>query len=106
LHEQYGDKDIQTTYAWTIRTLALLGYNLTVLTATIRVWERFKAMDGDIGYFSNMEPSSKIPGAFAQSALHSIENTFVKLEDLREQLLSLIKSCERSKTDVSSQDLF
>jgi hypothetical protein len=63
-------------------------------------------MDGDISYFSNVEPSSKTSGGFAQLALHNIKNTFVKLEDRRQQLLSLEKSCERLKTDVSSQHLF
>jgi len=99
-NEKYRDADIQTTYSWTIQTLNLMGYSLTVLAATVRVWDIFKSIDGDIGYFFNNELCSKTPGGFTQSALHSIKNAFVKLEDLQEQLLSLEKYFERLKTDL------
>jgi len=69
---------------------------LCVLSATIREWNSFVSTDGDIGYFSGLDEacSSSRHSEPAQS-LRSIKQTFKKLENDRQKLISLKESLSR-----------
>lgn len=89
---------------WTQRTANLLEQLLDVLSKTIKSWEGFNSWNRDIGYFSSMEISAESdPSRLrARLSLRAINETFERLQNCQQLLLSLKHSCDNSAQAVSS----
>lgn len=95
-------KDAKEILVWTTQAIELTSQLLDTLSKTIDAWEKFKGVDGDIGYFADALASSSDPQRGISGALRGIQHTFEKLRDLRNTLSDLNKSCRNSAQTVST----
>jgi hypothetical protein len=81
----------------------LLSELIDVLSGTIDEWNTFISLNGDIGYFSDLDefPRSTNPHDFRELnypgwSLRNIKQTFEKLKTHRQRLESLTESLSRN----------
>jgi hypothetical protein len=103
---------MKISFHWTRQRIDLLAKLLRVLSGTIREWNTFISLDGGLGYFSDLEkpPSNSLeiphPDHAGQS-LRSIKQTFDKLENKKQRLISfqekLSSGLEMVRWSITSQ---
>jgi hypothetical protein len=99
---------MNTSFDWTRRRRDLLNKLIIVLSGTVREWNTFISSDGDVGYFSDLDewPTNSRelhqPGHAGQS-LRSIKQSFGRLEEDLQRLISLKESLSSDFTTVRSR---
>ena len=92
-------------FEWTLKIIGLMESLIETLSTTIRAWERFSALGGDIAYFSQHHTSSK--RAFhTRLLLTAIKSKFEQLEELKQTMLMLQRRCKHTADQVSRFILF
>lgn len=81
----------------TLQTMQLLRQLRDTLSATLRAYNRFTKLNGDMCYFSDISDCSSVQ--------NSIVESFEKLTDLLSRLCSLDDSCKRFATHVCGRVL-
>jgi hypothetical protein len=94
------NEDVMETFKWTNRTLELLNKLLEHIACTNDVWLRFSAADGDINYFSSLEPVPSKTGEHMLGSLLEIREIFDELGSLERKLGFLVQRCEMYKNSA------
>jgi hypothetical protein len=96
-------EQVKKSYDWTLRTTELLSLLMGVLSETVKAWDRFNCLDGDIGYFSDIDASPNVsnPGR----SLRAIKEAFEKLRDHQHKLQRLKECCDGFAQAVSYNPL-
>ena len=94
---------MQKAFDWTFQRIDLLSELIDVLSGTIDEWNTFISLNGDVGYFSDLDefPRSTNSDEFRElgcpgSSLRNIKQTFEKLKTYRQRLESLTESLSRN----------
>jgi hypothetical protein len=77
---------MKEAFDWTLQTMALLRQLDGVLLSTVKAWESFNSLDGDIGYFHDTDTRALL-------SLHAITATFRQLQEYQEKIVLLNKRC-------------
>jgi hypothetical protein len=72
-----------------------------VLSGSITSWRRFDSADGDIGYFSEVEPYMDNSREHALRALRALKEAFEEMDSLLLQLERLQRSLTQEADAVS-----
>jgi hypothetical protein len=93
---------MQRAFDWTFQRMDLLSELIDVLSGIIDEWNTFISLNGDVGYFSDLDefPRSTNSYGFRElgcpgSSLRNIKQIFEKLKTHRQRLESLTESLGR-----------
>jgi len=97
--------ELKEAFDWALQILSLLRRLDGVLSATMKVWQSFSSVGGDIGYFfespcADSAAKSKSISARYRS-LQNISARFGQLEEYQAKIAVLNKSCEDYQESVS-----
>jgi hypothetical protein len=95
-------EEMQRAFDWTFQRMDLLSELIDVLSGIIDEWNTFISLNGDVGYFSDLDefPRSTNSYGFRElgcpgSSLRNIKQIFEKLKTHRQRLESLTESLGR-----------
>ena len=104
---------MQRAFDWTLQRMDLLSELIDVLSGTMDEWNTFISLNGDIGYFSDLDefPSSANSHEIRElgcpgSSLRNIKQSFEKLKTYRQRLESLTQSLSRNFEAVRQINVF
>ena len=95
-------EELNESFQWTLQRMELLAKLIDVLSGTIGQWDVFISCDGDVGYLRDLDETTSAPpeSHHGIQSLRSINETFKKVEDNLNRLLSLERSLDRDFSTV------
>lgn len=94
---------MKLTIDWNQQASVILDRFLDVLSQTIDSWEKFRATNGDIGYFDDIDTSQDSPQAGILLSLRAIEENIDKMVQYKSTVERLRKGCHESAQLVRAE---